>query len=280
MKIRVLTYNILGFSPDEAPELHYRKKSIVKSIEQNNFDVVFLQEVKTLWSQERKLTHCSEAFFRQSKIYQNGCFFVYADQRAQSQNAEGLMTRLPVTRFDFGTLPMGLFGRSFLLVSIKLNGIPIHLLTSHLEPPAIGRMITQYGATTENQDKIRIKQLLKIEEIIQSLPPNDALIVGGDFNMELTVPEFEHWVYRQNLTPVFPDTKENPRKTFATHASPSFNCGLDSRLDHLFFRQGRDEQINLNSEGFIFDEPLENKENFFYGYLSDHRGIWAEFEIK
>lgn len=277
--LNVLTYNILGFSKDAASDSDRRKCLIAQELEKSDFDVVFLQEVKTNFSADRNITHSSESFFRRCDSYKNGCFFIYADQRAVSKNAEGLMTRKNVKDFQFGNLPQGLFGRAFLMVKIELeHGEIVNLITTHLEPPAIGRMITQYGATEEIQNKRRITQLLFLENLVNNLPKEEAVIVGGDFNMELTTPEFQLWKDRLHFFNVLPEN-DLPHKTFATHPSPSFDVGMDLRLDHIFFRSGTDVALSLKSEGYFFDMPVGNHDELFYGFLSDHRGLYGKFEV-
>lgn len=276
---RVLTFNILGFSNDAATDTHQRKALIVDAIERGAYDIAFLQEVKTMWGEDGQLRHHSETYFRQSKVYRSSAIFAYADQRALSQNAEGLIARLPIKDMAFGNLPMGLFGRAYVRAAIEVGASTVNVLTTHLEPPAIGRMISQYGATEQLQNQRRLLQLKALYDIAESLDSNTPLIIGGDFNIESDDSALRSWIAQLGLKEVFPDTRSTPRKSFATHPSPSFDCGLDMRLDHIFFRSGRSKSLVLVDEGFAFQEPVAPRNELFYGYLSDHRGVFADFSI-
>ncbi|HNI69359.1 MAG TPA: hypothetical protein PKV55_15030, partial [Nitrospira sp.] len=227
-KAKVLTYNVLGYSRDECQaDLDERKSEITRHCEDAGIDVALLQEIKTVYAKGDDGWHESERPWRMSRIYGDNSYFVYADQRGPSKNAEGIASRHQLVQVDFGPLPMGLFGRAYVMTTIELQGLPLRLMTFHLEPPAIGRMITQYGATTSSQDAVRREQLQCLTRLVESRNDDVPLVVGGDFNIDGMTHDLQAWAGNLGLRAVFADDAGhgNSRKTFATHRSPSFDCG-------------------------------------------------------
>ena len=140
-------------------------------------------------------------------------------------------------------------------------------------------MVTQYGATVEKQQEARRKQLLTLADVVRSLDPRWPVVIGGDFNLETEDADYVEWRDSLRLCEVFPDSSDFPRKTFATHPCPSYNVSRDYRVDHLLYRQGMDATIRETNSGLLFDAPIRSSDQFFYGYLSDHCGLYLDFEI-
>ncbi|KFB76848.1 MAG: Endonuclease/Exonuclease/phosphatase family protein [Candidatus Accumulibacter cognatus] len=262
-------------------DLDERKAEITLHCEDAGIDVALLQEIKTVYAKGDQVWHECERPWRMSKIYGDNSYFIYADQRGPSKNGEGIASRWQLRQVDFGPLPMGLFGRAYVMATIELQGLPLRLLTFHLEPPAIGRMITQYRATTSSQDAVRRTQLQYLARLIESRNDDVPLVVGGDFNIDGMTPELQAWARNLGLRAVFADGAGHgsSRKTFATHRSPSFDCGREMRLDHLFVRGSRSFDMTVETEGMFLASPVAAENRYFYGYLSDHVGLFADLKI-
>jgi endonuclease/exonuclease/phosphatase family metal-dependent hydrolase len=276
---RILTLNMLGFSADCPDDNDERKRTIVKKIEEDGADVVLLQEIKTRYGGKDGTSCCTERFFRESVMFQHHTRVVYGDQRAASCEGVGILSRHDIIREQYGPLPPCIFGRAYMLLLVNLSEQPLYVMTFHLAAPAIGRMITQYGAQHERQEKARAQELEAIADLVCSLDPAIPLFIGGDFNVESDNPLYSEWQSKLGLSEVFADTRDFPRKTFATHRSPSFDFGMELRLDHLLYRQGGGVGIRIVKEGIVFNKQVTDENRFFYGFLSDHVGLFADFEF-
>lgn len=140
-------------------------------------------------------------------------------------------------------------------------------------------MVTQYGATVEQQREARKRQLSVLADVVGSFDPRWPLIVGADFNMATEDTDYVNWRDSLALCEVFPDSANCRRKTFAMHRSPSYDVGRDHRVDHLLYRQGTDALIQETDSGLLFDTPARPADKFFYGYLSDHCAVFLDFDI-
>ena len=276
--IRVATFNILGPSEDSYVGEDQRISAIVKALAENHVEVVCLQEVKKIWNNGR-IVHDSEKYFRLQEAYRDSIAITYSDKKPNSQNGEGIVSRFPILEKSSTRLPCLLFGRSCVRVTIDVFGHPLHIISIHLEPPAIGSIVTDYGAEKVTQDQTRMKQLESLSTVINELGNEIPIIIGGDFNLDSGAPAYERWVIQHGLKELYPDSSELNRKTFATHPSPNFDCLLQYRYDHLLVRDGEKISINIKHEGRIFDKQVGSENEYFYGYLSDHCGLYADFEL-
>jgi endonuclease/exonuclease/phosphatase family metal-dependent hydrolase len=283
--IRLITYNTLGFSRDCSSDTNDRKIALVEHIENSNVDIALLQEIKTIYPQGSNVGYNTEEFIRQSEIFKDNTRIIYGDQRHNSKEGVAILSKsTKYSKFKiideiYGPLPKGIFGRSFIICQIETpTKERFYVMTFHLAAPAIGRIITQYNASHEKQELARQRQLEKISELIKNLDQRYPIIIGGDFNTETKDEKYLKWRSESELIELWPEIRDEKRKTFATHPSPSFDCGLDMRLDHLLFKNGTEYQLNSIEDGCIFDKVIAiNK--YFYGYLSDHIGLYFDFTI-
>ena len=238
-----------------------------------------LQEVETIFGQAGLVAHCSELPFRRHPAYGENFRVVYGHQQDLSMDGVAIASCLPILDEDYGPLPAGIFGRGYLAVDVLIQNIPVRFLTFHLAPPAIGLMVTQYGAKAEKQREARRKQLSVLADVVRSFDPRWPVVVGADFNLETEDTDYVNWRDGLALCEVFRDSADSCRKTFAMHPSPSYDVGRDYRVDHLLYRQGTDATIREIGSGALFDMPLRSPEQFFYGYLSDHCAIFLDFDL-
>ena len=277
--MRVATFNTPGFSVEAPQDTDERKHAIAEALAQNQVDLAMLQEVGTIFGRAGPVAQSSELPFRRHPIYGQNFRVVYGDQRALSADGVAIASRLPIVEEDYGPLPGGIFGRGYLAADVLIGGVPVTFLTFHLAPPAIGLMVTQYGATAAKQSDARRKQLSVLADVLHSFDTRWPVVVGGDFNLETNDADYANWRDGLALREVFPDSAEFHRKTFAMHRSPSYDVGRDYRIDHLLYRQGTDATIRETGSGALFDMPLRSPDEFFYGYLSDHCAIFLDFDI-
>jgi endonuclease/exonuclease/phosphatase family metal-dependent hydrolase len=277
--MRVATFNTLGFSSDAARDTDERKRAIVEALVENHVDLAMLQEVETIFGQSGLVAHCSELPFRRDPVYGKNFRVVYGHQRNGNIDGVGIASRLPILDEHYGPLPSQILGKAYLAVCVTVQDVPVTFLTFHLAPPAIGLMVTQYGATRERQSEARRQQLSVLTGVVRSFDPRWPIFVGADFNMETDDTDYVNWRDELMLCEVFPDSSAHVRKTFATHRSPSYDVGRDYRVDHLLYRQGTDATIREIGCGALFDRPVRAPEEFFYGYLSDHCAIYLDCDI-
>ncbi len=277
--MRIATFNMLGFSGDAARDTDKRKQAIVEGLAENHVDLAMLQEVETVFGQIGPVAHCGELPFRRHSVYGENFRVVYGHQRDGRMDGVGIASRLPIFDEDYGPLPFQILGKGYLVVRVVIQETPVTFLTFHLAPPAIGLMVTQYGATAEQQSEARRRQLSVLADVVGSFDPRWPVVVGADFNLETEDADYVNWRDGLTLREVFPDSAAHGRKTFATHRSPSYDVGRDHRVDHLLYRQGTDAAIREIGSGALFDRPVRPPEEFFFGYLSDHCAIFLDFDL-
>jgi endonuclease/exonuclease/phosphatase family metal-dependent hydrolase len=277
--MRIATFNTLGFSSDAARDTDERKRAIVEGLVESRVDLAMLQEIETIFGQSGPIAHCSELPFRRDPVYGNNFRVVYGHQRNGNIDGVGIASRLPVFDEHFGPLPSQILGKAYLVVRVMIQDIPVTFLTFHLAPPAVGLMVTQYGATAEQQSEARRRQLSVLAGVVRSFDARWPVVVGADFNMETDDSDYVNWRNGLALCEVLPDSAEHRRKTFATHRSPSYDVSRDHRVDHLLYRQGTDATIRETGSGLLFDTPFRPPAEFFYGYLSDHCAIYLDFDL-
>jgi endonuclease/exonuclease/phosphatase family metal-dependent hydrolase len=277
--MRVATFNTLGFASEAARDSDERKRAIVEALGDNHVDLVMLQEVGTIFGESGPVAHCSELPFRRHPAYGQNFRVVYGHQQDLSMDGVAIASCLPIVDEGYGPLPSGIFGRGYLVAGVLIQDIPVTFLTFHLAPPAIGLMVTQYGAKAEQQSEARRSQLSVLADVVRSFDPRWPVVVGADFNLETEDTDYVNWRDGLALCEVFSDSAESCRKTFAMHRSPSYDVGRDYRVDHLLYRQGTDAAILEIGSGILFDMPVRPPEEFFYGHLSDHCAIFLDFDL-
>jgi endonuclease/exonuclease/phosphatase family metal-dependent hydrolase len=168
--LRVATYNIhkgvQGIGPARRLEIH----NLGHAIEQLDADIVCLQEV-------RKVNRKAAARFRHwpdmpqaDFLAPEGYHAVYETNAITRHGEHGnaLLTRWPVLRKTHQDISDHRFEqRGLLHVTIDLGGQPLHAIVVHL------------GLIKGS----RIRQVAQLREFIdREIPPNEPLIVAGDFN--------------------------------------------------------------------------------------------------
>lgn len=280
MPLRIITYNTLGYSHDCFRDTDARKEATMNALLDAKVDIALLQEIKTVYQTATGETHRSEDFLGRHPVYCNHTRLAFGDQRCESKEAVGILSRFAFADEGFGLLPRAILNRAYTWARVAVDDDHhCFLMTFHLAAPALGRMITKYGATQEKQEAARERQLRHVEFVLSQMDPRYPVIIGGDFNIEPDQAIFRSWVDRTGLMEIWPSSKENPRKTFATHPSDSFDVGLDLRLDHLLYRNGTEISVQVADCGPIFHERRADEDTFFFGFLSDHIGIYADVEF-
>ncbi|MHC4166013.1 MAG: endonuclease/exonuclease/phosphatase family protein [Planctomycetota bacterium] len=276
---RIATFNLLGFSKDCPNDTDRRKDILVDALEQEHVNVALLQEVRTQNGRDGYPYHSTEEHLIGGEYYGKNARFVYGHQDEYGEEGVGILSTHRIVSRKTGILPKGLYSRAYLFLELEIEGDPVYVMTFHLEPPAIGWIATDLGATEEGQQEVCARQLEALESVMLELDPAVPVIVGGDFNVESDDPNFSRWKNSLGLQEIYCDTPDNVRKTFATHPSPSFQCGLSYRFDHLCYRNGMNAQLKVLAEGPLFHNPITSRSELYFGYLSDHIGVYADLTI-
>ncbi|CAN5905718.1 endonuclease/exonuclease/phosphatase family protein [soil metagenome] len=168
--LRVATYNIhkgvQGIGPARRLEIH----NLGHAIEQLDADIVCLQEV-------RKMNRQAAARFSQwpelpqaDFLAPEGYTAVYETNAVTRHGEHGnaLLTRWPVLRQGHQDISDHRFEqRGLLHVVIDINDRPVHAIVVHL------------GLIKGS----RVRQIVRLREFIErEIPPDEAVIVAGDFN--------------------------------------------------------------------------------------------------
>lgn len=147
--MRVATFNTLGFATEAAGDTHERKRAIVEALAENHVDLAMLQEVQTVFGETGPVAHCAELAFRRHPVYGKNFRAVYGDQRDLSVDGVAIASCVPIVDEDYGSLPSGILGRSYLAVRSD-PGRPHHV--SDVPPCASGHRahgdaIRRHGGT-------------------------------------------------------------------------------------------------------------------------------------
>ena len=210
MEMKIISYNIhKGFNIFNS---RYSMGELSDFFHAHKCDFIFLQEVSgSLRSKHQKrakdslsnqLEHFADSLWPHYAYGQNA---VYTD----GHHGNAILSRLPI--MDYKNIDLSLNRwemRGLLHAQIEVKSQPVHLLCTHLNL----------------SEKDRKKQLSTIWEHIKSIPKNQPIIMGGDFNDWKGLFE-KDFVRKSKFLPAF----KAPPKTF-----PSFMPLVP--LDRIYVR--------------------------------------------
>ena len=211
--LRVMTYNIHGCVGMDGKCSPRRIADVIDDLEP---DIVALQEVDL--GRVRSHRHDqADVIARSTGMYAVFCPTVVV---GHEQYGHALLSRFPfevMRNTTFADRPehrSALFfePRGALWARLSVEGVPLHLITAHL-------------GLTSRERHAQVAELLG-EHWLGSVPPGEAVVVGGDFNLLPDAGPYN--ALAAHLRDVQRVTKtRRPLKTFSTWY-------LLSRIDHLF----------------------------------------------
>ena len=161
------------------------------------------------------------------------------------------------------------------------GGLKIDVLSTHLQ-----------AGDRQDAMSVRASQLRELQKLIQLLgSPERPFIVCGDFNIDglLRARKTDEYQRLVKALDGFVDLgaasdlatfEPHPATNTLAHAFEPF--GRKRRLDYVFLRPARDEQLSLSPTTFerLFDQPLSSVASAARAYASDHFGLCASFEYE
>jgi len=255
-RVRVLSWNIDGL---DTSSLMMRAKGVCVEIEREDPDVVFLQEAVS-----------DNINIIESKLISYKCIRAGGDGYFVAM----LLKNSTVTYEDHCIESYGQsrMGRNLLMVKCRLRGVPVLLMTSHLES------MKNYAAERQRQLKICFDNMKAPPE------PNRVVIFGGDLNIrdaEIAniggVPSdavdlWESTGKRKEAQFTW-DMSLNDNKEMPPGAKFKCRC----RFDRLYLRQPSDTPPKFKPVYFELAgiERLKDCRRF----CSDHWGILAHLDV-
>ncbi|MDQ2075784.1 endonuclease/exonuclease/phosphatase family protein [Marinimicrobium sp. ABcell2] len=245
--VRILTVNThKGFTLFNRRFILHELREAVRAV---SADVVFLQEVMgehKSWSSRHKGLWPIEPHyeFLADSIWQD---FAYGRNAVYPQGHHGnaLLSKFPIVSWDNHDISLNRFEQRGLLhckldmvdASIQLHAICVHL---------------------NLREGDRQRQLLKLCELVNSIPESEPVVVAGDFN-DWRCKSQAVLLRQAGLHEVFTDIYGQPPRSF-----PAVLPML--RLDRIYVRSAQ------------FHTPLvlPNKP---WSHLSDHKPLMAEVEF-
>lgn len=254
-EFRVITWNIDGLDDHN---LKIRTKAVIKIIENENPDIVFLQEVvpKTLNYIEENLPQFKcipgdhEGYFTVTMINQ---FTTYYDDHR-------------IIKF-----PQTTMGRNLLQVDVHIGPSKLRLLNSHLESTG------EHAEERMNQLRISFDELRGTDESVN-------VIFGGDLNMrdkevdQIGLPNRVHDVWiscgsRKECQWTW-DTMRNTNKQMPGKFKP--RC----RFDRVYFRPATAKESQWVAQPKFFGLIGLQKIANYQCFPSDHWGLLMDFDTK
>lgn len=251
--LHLLSWNIDGLCEQYTTE---RARVVCDVINERKPEVVYLQEiVGSTWNIIKKRLGDNYFFYRDDEIatsWHYFCVLLLRKNSAVTPNSH----HPEILRF-----PESQQKRYLIKMRVNFRGIPILLLTSHLES------LVRYAGERKNQLKACF-QIMK-EEL--SSEPRGMSILGGDLNLmdkELAqmcgLPDYFYDVWEKCGS-------EYDEKYTWDSSEPRF------RLDRLLCCAGQDLKLVPSLFQLVGQERVQRCGDMF---PSDHLGIWAEFELQ
>lgn len=241
--LHLLSWNIDGLDKKYTVD---RALAVCDVIESEKPEVVYLQEIVTsTWIAITERLGDSYTFYRDEVSIHY--FHILMVRNGSSVVVQG---DLQILKF-----PKSAQGRHLLFLPVEFHGVPIQLMTSHLE--------SLNHCTAERQN-----QLQTVFDLMQELcSASKSCIFGGDLNL------IDKEVTRVKLPEGVVDVWE------ACGSQVKWKYTWDSaeprfRLDRIYFLPNDPLKLKPTQFGLIGSELLK------CGVLpSDHLGMWAEFTV-
>lgn len=249
--LKMLTWNIDGLAEKN---LKLRTKAVVKHIQLEAADIVFLQEVipETFSYIEQKLYdyHCIAAA-------QDNYFVATLLRKGRVYCDKIKVIEYPGTRMN----------RSILAVKAHCGSVDMDLLNTHLE-------------STKEHAEERQRQLRQCLDIVQRRPEDSVVLLGGDLNMrdkELAavggLPEGVRDVWqicgsRKEVEFTW-DMQRNSNLEWAGKFKPK--C----RFDRVYFKDSQPPKMKAKGFGLIGLQKITGTQSF----PSDHWGISIQLNL-
>lgn len=271
--VTVATYNVHGiFVPPPFRPRAKRFPEIAEAL--SGFDVVVLEELFTSRSGgdrfRRSLLDAATQPSRflpekdQGRIYSSGLAVL---SHLPSWGPASGGTFIPYSRCRGKGLFFGSdceARKGILFSAVNLDGPALHLYATHLDA----------GGRRGDRD-VRAHQLAELQEVIESRSGGSALILAGDFNVELEGDEpdaaalraFRDALGLQDLCAVTACDRV---------ACPTWKLCGGGRIDYILFRSG--QELHLEARAAGWDEA--RRKNGSGSRLSDHPLLWGEFAVR
>ena len=255
----LVTLNCFGAA---APNTRRRLIALASELNQQSTHIVCLQEVQAHTHRRLLIRTCS--------TYPSNAFapFIHAPKG-------GLLTfsRLPIEQSHFTlyrergrwytpAIADWVLHKGVLATQVTLDGVPISVLNTHLN--------ANYSGDWRRQNRYaryEWQQLQQLAEVIAEQPPENLLIVAGDFN----IPRGS-WLYRDflSLTGLIDPMARDKRPTFRPPR------GIPARyavpIDFTLVRPARLRNFHMAAR-LCFEEKVTVPGARRQVYVSDHLGI-------
>ena len=250
--LHILSWNIDGLCEQFTSE---RAGVVCDIIDKRKPEVVFLQEiVNSTWSLLNKRLGSVYFIYRDEEIatsWHYFCILLIRKNSAVTQKSD----HPEIVRF-----PESQQKRYLIKFRINFRGIPILLLTSHLES------LVRYAGERKNQLKTCFR-IMK-EELVKE--PRGVSILGGDLNL-----------LDKELAQVsgLPDDFYDVWETYGSEYSEKYTWDSNEprfRLDRLLCCANKDVKLLPSLFQLVGGDKLQKCGDM---HPSDHLGIWAEFEL-
>ena len=271
----------------------------------------------TLWCRSRQVWRCpvwnnAGYIADQARGHQMPYFAVGEDIACISLKVTdgGLMTtsKLPITDTKTvtykasGGLPDSLVANGCLYTCIELNGLPIHIYSSHLQSDTSLRTM---GAKPGSQSGPRMLQVGEMATFMEQCQgkdhADDAVIICGDLNIDARNPdmhaEYGDMLAKLRMTDLYhqndlgrkfadfpitlgdvriaPSGEELP---FETTLTQSGDYCTKQCVDYILFRQDAAGRVSASQALVEKFEP--NDKNAGFLTLSDHYGVHARISVQ
>jgi len=248
----MVTWNIDGLDQNN---LKRRTRAVVKTLQEEAVDIVFLQEVipETFSYLESKLPNYECVAAKQDN------YFVATLLRKG---------RVYMDKFKVVDFPGSTMYRHMLAVQAHCGKIKMDLLNTHLE------------STTEHKEE-RMKQLEQCLGLVDRRPPDSTVIFGGDLNMRdkelasiggLPAGVKDTWeeMGRRKEVEYTWDMQRNTNLEWPGKWKP--RC----RFDRVYLRENMDRMVTVAGYGLVGLEKVEGCQTF----PSDHWGIRVGLKLR
>ncbi|XP_057370776.1 tyrosyl-DNA phosphodiesterase 2-like [Daphnia carinata] len=251
-EFRMISWNIDGL---DDRNLKMRTKSVVKILQSQRPDIVFLQEVipKTLDYLENNLPEYK---------------FIAGDEDGYFTVTMLNMFTIHYDSHDVISFPQTTMGRNLLKVEAHMGTLKLKLLNTHMESTG------EFAAERMNQLNISFREISETDKSVN-------VVMGGDLNMrdkelanvgglpDRTYDVWEACGSRKECQWTW-DTMRNTNKEFPGQFKP--RC----RFDRIFLRPSTSNSAVPKFFGLIGLQKISGYQCF----PSDHWGLLADFDVK
>ncbi|XP_059172986.1 tyrosyl-DNA phosphodiesterase 2-like [Physella acuta] len=255
-RIRILSWNIDGL---DRANLQSRTEGVCSVLLLENPEVIFLQEVV---DDSLKILKAKCVNFH---------FFLGAEDKMRVPGAyyTAMLLREDVVQVDCAQIaefPKSLMDRTLLEVQCKVKGIPMTLMTSHLE-------------STAEYSEERVRQLRMAFKRMNSLSAEQTIIFGGDLN--LRDKEVKGLNTPLDIRDIWEITGKRQEAKFTWDLTINDNKQLGGRFqprcrfDRLYIKHGKTAAVKPVYFELVGIQRLASCHRF----PSDHWGIMAHFDV-